>query len=134
MKALENVKNVLENTLEKSLNFSLAKVWEPCKAVMGGFQFSPISLPANQPPHEQSTDTLLFAITFYFVFQTLNQYKVQLIDDPIVHAHLDSLYDKLLEQNLCRIIEPFSRVQVCCSFVCVSPFYNVLKSLSSICY
>jgi 26S proteasome regulatory subunit N6 len=43
---------------------------------------------------------------------TLNKYKVQLIDDPIVHAHLDSLYDKLLEQNLCRLIEPFSRVQV----------------------
>ena len=30
VKALENVKNVLENTLEKSLNFSFAKVWEPC--------------------------------------------------------------------------------------------------------
>ena len=29
IKALENVKNVLKNTLEKSLNFSNAKVWEP---------------------------------------------------------------------------------------------------------
>ena len=29
VKALENVKNVLENTLEKSLNFSSTKVWEP---------------------------------------------------------------------------------------------------------
>ncbi|KAI0211590.1 26S proteasome non-ATPase regulatory subunit 11 [Lamellibrachia satsuma] len=43
---------------------------------------------------------------------TLTKYKLELEDDPIVRAHLDSLYDNLLEQNLCRIIEPFSRVQV----------------------
>lgn len=40
------------------------------------------------------------------------KYKSQLEDDPIVHAHLDTLYDNLLEHNLCRIIEPFSKVQV----------------------
>ncbi|XP_046374934.1 26S proteasome non-ATPase regulatory subunit 11-like [Haliotis rufescens] len=44
--------------------------------------------------------------------KTLATYKVQLEDDPIVNAHLKTLYDNLLEQNLCRIIEPFSRVQV----------------------
>nr|UCK81613.1 26S proteasome non-ATPase regulatory subunit 11A [Arenicola marina] len=44
--------------------------------------------------------------------QTVTQYKAQLEDDPIVRAHLDSLYDNLLEQNLCRLIEPFSRAQV----------------------
>ncbi|XP_002736354.1 26S proteasome non-ATPase regulatory subunit 11A-like [Saccoglossus kowalevskii] len=44
--------------------------------------------------------------------KTLAVYKVQLIDDPIIKAHLDSCYDNLLEQNLCRIIEPFSKVQV----------------------
>ncbi|KAK2191133.1 hypothetical protein NP493_59g02014 [Ridgeia piscesae] len=43
---------------------------------------------------------------------TLTKYKMELEDDPIVRSHLDSLYDNLLEQNLCRIIEPFSRVQV----------------------
>ena len=42
----------------------------------------------------------------------MSEYKSQLEDDPIVCAHLNSLYDNLLEQNLCRIIEPFSRVQV----------------------
>lgn len=51
-------------------------------------------------------------VYFWFIFQTLNDYKVELVNDPIVRAHLDSLYDNLLEQNLCRIIEPFSRVQV----------------------
>ncbi|CAH1790270.1 unnamed protein product [Owenia fusiformis] len=44
--------------------------------------------------------------------KTLASYKSELVDDPIVRAHLDSLYDNLLEQNLCRIIEPFSKVQV----------------------
>lgn len=44
--------------------------------------------------------------------KTLASYKPQLEEDPIVNAHLKTLYDNLLEQNLCRIIEPFSRVQV----------------------
>lgn len=44
--------------------------------------------------------------------QTVSKFSQQLENDPIVHSHLDSLYDSLLEQNLCRLIEPFSRVQV----------------------
>ncbi|XP_025096617.1 26S proteasome non-ATPase regulatory subunit 11A-like [Pomacea canaliculata] len=44
--------------------------------------------------------------------KTLSTYKNQLAEDPIVNAHLKTLYDNLLEQNLCRIIEPFSKVQV----------------------
>ena len=32
--------------------------------------------------------------------------------DPVIHAHLDSLYDQMLEQNLLRIIEPYSKVEV----------------------
>lgn len=43
---------------------------------------------------------------------TLKKYKTQLSDDPIVHAHLNVLYDTLKEQNLLRIIEPFSRVEI----------------------
>jgi len=44
--------------------------------------------------------------------KTLAGFKSQLAEDPIVNAHLKTLYDNLLEQNLCRIIEPFSKVQV----------------------
>jgi len=42
----------------------------------------------------------------------LKIYKEELSDDPIVHSHLSELYDNLLEQKLCRIIEPFSSVEI----------------------
>ncbi|URD90590.1 26S proteasome non-atpase regulatory subunit [Musa troglodytarum] len=46
-------------------------------------------------------------------FETaLRDYKAQLEEDPIVHRHLSSLYNALLEQNLCRLIEPYSRVEI----------------------
>jgi len=44
--------------------------------------------------------------------EALVKYKKQLIEDPIIHAHLDALYDTMLEKNLCRIIEPYSKVQL----------------------
>lgn len=42
----------------------------------------------------------------------LKKYDAQLVGDPIIRSHLNTLYDDMLEQNLCRIIEPYSRVQV----------------------
>mmetsp|Transcript_19453 Transcript_19453/g.23274 ORF Transcript_19453/g.23274 Transcript_19453/m.23274 type:complete len:422 (+) Transcript_19453:114-1379(+) len=42
----------------------------------------------------------------------LSTYKEQLQDDPIIQVHLKALYDTLLEQNLCRLIEPFERVEI----------------------
>lgn len=48
----------------------------------------------------------------YFFLQALTKFKKELVDDPIIKAHLNTLYDTMLEQNLCRIIEPYSRVQV----------------------
>lgn len=44
--------------------------------------------------------------------QALKEYHKELVEDPIIQAHLDTLYDTMLEQNLCRIVEPYSRVQV----------------------
>nr|ACO12099.1 26S proteasome non-ATPase regulatory subunit 11 [Lepeophtheirus salmonis] len=42
----------------------------------------------------------------------LKTYKNELENDKIVTKHLDTLYQNMLEQNLCRIIEPYSTVQV----------------------
>ena len=36
----------------------------------------------------------------------------ELSDDPIIRNHLTALYDTVLEQNLVRIIEPYSRVEI----------------------
>lgn len=44
--------------------------------------------------------------------QALIEYKKELELDVIVKAHLGTLYDTMLEQNLCRIIEPYLRVEV----------------------
>ncbi|KAI9492258.1 PCI domain-containing protein [Zychaea mexicana] len=46
-------------------------------------------------------------------FETaLATYTNELNDDPIIRTQLAALYDTLLEQNLVRIIEPFSRVEI----------------------
>lgn len=39
-------------------------------------------------------------------------YKTELADDQIIQRHLGELKEKLIEQNLKRLIEPFSRVEV----------------------
>uniref|UniRef100_A0A8C8D088 PCI domain-containing protein n=1 Tax=Oncorhynchus tshawytscha TaxID=74940 RepID=A0A8C8D088_ONCTS len=44
--------------------------------------------------------------------KALTEYRGELRDDSIINTHLTMLYDNLLEQNLIRVIEPFSRVQV----------------------
>ncbi|CAI5508325.1 unnamed protein product [Closterium sp. Naga37s-1] len=44
--------------------------------------------------------------------EALRTYKHQLSDDPIISRHLAALYDSLLEQNLLRLIEPYSCVEI----------------------
>jgi len=42
----------------------------------------------------------------------IEKYPKELQEDVVVKAHLATLYDNMMEQNLCRIIEPYSKVEV----------------------
>ncbi|KAL0485869.1 26S proteasome subunit Rpn6 [Acrasis kona] len=50
--------------------------------------------------------------SLYAFDQAKQEYKSQLLDDPVIYTHLSELYDNLLEQHLQRVIEPYSRVQI----------------------
>eukprot|EP00126_Sphaerothecum_destruens_P005262 Sdes_comp18671_c0_seq1m8916 len=42
----------------------------------------------------------------------IKTHHVELNEDPIIHSHLKALKEALLEENLCRLVEPFSRVEI----------------------
>ncbi|KNC49995.1 26S proteasome regulatory subunit [Thecamonas trahens ATCC 50062] len=42
----------------------------------------------------------------------IDEYPSHLAEDPVIAAHLKTLYDSLFEANLLRIIEPYTSVQV----------------------
>lgn len=64
--------------------------------------------------------------------EATKRYPKELVEDPIVHTHLSELYNTLLEQNLCRIIEPFSRVEISrISALIDLPVQTVEKKLSN---
>lgn len=44
--------------------------------------------------------------------KALRDYREELSSDPTIRSHLAALYDKLLEQNLLRIVEPYSAVEI----------------------
>ncbi|KAG6873411.1 hypothetical protein C0995_015836 [Termitomyces sp. Mi166 len=44
--------------------------------------------------------------------RVLKEYKDELSSDPTIRSHLAALYDTLLEQNLLRIVEPYSVVEI----------------------
>ncbi|KAM3304295.1 hypothetical protein P3S67_015327 [Capsicum chacoense] len=61
----------------------------------------------------------------------LCNFKSRHDEDPIVQCHLSSLYDTLIEQNLCRLIEPFSRVEIANIAELIElPADHVVKKLS----
>ena len=63
----------------------------------------------------------------------LQEHKAQLVGDAVVHTHLAALYDTLLEQNLVRLVEPFSRVEVAHLAELIKlPLQTVLDKLSQV--
>ncbi|KAJ1862826.1 26S proteasome regulatory subunit rpn6 [Coemansia sp. RSA 2703] len=44
--------------------------------------------------------------------KALSEYRDELQSDELIRSHLMALYDTLLEQNLVRLIEPYSRVEI----------------------
>ncbi|KAH7107706.1 proteasome regulatory particle subunit [Auriculariales sp. MPI-PUGE-AT-0066] len=44
--------------------------------------------------------------------KALRDYREELSSDPTIRSHLAALYDTLLEQNLLRIVEPYSVVEI----------------------
>lgn len=44
--------------------------------------------------------------------KTLSDYRYELGSDVFIRNHLRKLYDAMLEQNLIKVIEPFSRVEI----------------------
>ena len=43
---------------------------------------------------------------------TLAKYKTELGDDIIIQSHVKDMYQEMLMNNLCRIVEPFSCVEL----------------------
>ncbi|KAL5263056.1 hypothetical protein ACHWQZ_G008452 [Mnemiopsis leidyi] len=65
--------------------------------------------------------------------ETIAEYDDELKKDPVVQNHLKALYDNLLEKNLVRIIEPYSRVQIAHVAETISLPYDIVeKKLSQI--
>lgn len=52
------------------------------------------------------------AASIHVLAEVLDKYRAQLLDDPIIKLHVSSLQENLLEANIRRVVEPFSRVQI----------------------
>jgi 26S proteasome regulatory subunit N6 len=76
-------------------------------ASKGGLAYQGVELDAMRAIAAASSDRSLAALQ-----TALTSYAAQLGQDAIIAAHLEALYEQLLERNLGRLIEPFSRVEI----------------------
>lgn len=73
----------------------------------GGVKFAGPHMEALRAVSQAYRDRSLLAFE-----RALVEYKQYTVDDPFISRHLHRLADILLESNLIRIIEPFSRVEL----------------------
>lgn len=73
----------------------------------GGLKYTGLDMDAMQSVATAYTSRSLKSFE-----ETLVKYSEQLESDPIIKSHVKELYETLLEQNLQKIIEPFSKVEV----------------------
>ncbi|KAF8964888.1 hypothetical protein BDZ97DRAFT_2074971 [Flammula alnicola] len=67
----------------------------------------------NLPEDVDSLLTIKLALKYANMRdKALRDYKEELSSDPTIRSHLAALYDTLLEQNLLRIVEPYSVVEI----------------------
>lgn len=64
--------------------------------------------------HVQTSMCYRNGFTFFTLLsiQLREEYKNELLGDPVISQHLNTFYDTLLGQNLTKLIEPYSRVQI----------------------
>ncbi|XP_014504302.1 26S proteasome non-ATPase regulatory subunit 11 homolog [Vigna radiata var. radiata] len=92
------------------------------------FSIGPVPPALAVMKHAADAACRLSLESFKIVFQN---FKPQLEEDPFVHRHLLFLYGHLLEHNLCRLIEPFSRVEIAhVSELIGLPVHHVERKLS----
>ncbi|WWC87200.1 uncharacterized protein L201_002086 [Kwoniella dendrophila CBS 6074] len=91
-----------------------------CKIMMGlPDDVPPLLLLKSAAPHAgkdldamRATATALKERSLELFKNALKDYQEQLQQDPLIRFHLSHLYDTLLEQNLIRVIEPYSAVEL----------------------
>ncbi|KAG2389777.1 hypothetical protein LR48_Vigan08g128700 [Vigna angularis] len=117
------------------------KYWLLCKIMVGQGHLVPgilsrvfFTIGCPVPPVlavlTQAADAVcrLSLQSFKIVFE---KYKPELEEDPFVHKHLSFLHGNLLERNLRRLIEPFSRVEIAhVSELIGLPVHHVERKLS----
>ncbi|KAK4684303.1 26S proteasome regulatory subunit N6, partial [Tremellales sp. Uapishka_1] len=91
-----------------------------CKIMMGlPDDVAPLLLLKSAQPHQgvdieamKATAKALKERSLELFKTALKDYQEQLQQDPLIRSHLAVLYDTLLEQNLIRVIEPYSSVEL----------------------
>ncbi|KAL7063953.1 hypothetical protein AAHC03_05244 [Spirometra sp. Aus1] len=111
----------------------LSKIMTKCPEEVPVILSSKLASPYNQRPVEAMREVALTAKDRSLAeFLRLREtYKTELLGDPVISQHLTSFYDTLLGQNLTKLIEPYSRVQIDHIAKLINlPLENVEKKLS----